>query len=318
MRTPRQLIPCILLILTLLSRYINPQTTSATPQTAPPYSLSVAVDEVVLTFHAADAHGLPVNDLRLDELALLDNGRPPRKMLAFQSLQDRPIRVGILIDESESMAEERLLNRAIATSYVQQVFRQQTDQAFVMDFASLSTIAQPWTTDPTALAAGLRRFADVRRHIPGTAIFDALYRACLNQFGHVNHGSSGNFILLFSDGEDNASLASLNAAVGECERTNTAIYTFRFDSKSSFGSPGPATLVDLTAKTGGRVFHDNGSPADIDNDLRIIEADLRNQYRLIYRPAELKHNGSFHRVDLQVPERIKSISIRSGYYAPTR
>ena len=57
------------------------------------------------------------------------------------------------------------------------------------------------------------------------------------------------------------------------------------------------------------------SPGD---DLRMIEADLRNQYRLVYRPPELKHDGSFHRIVLKTPERVDSIVIRSGYYAPFR
>jgi hypothetical protein len=104
----------------------------------PPYSLSVFVDEVSLTFHAADAHGLSINDLKLDELSLLDNGKPPHRILAFQSLQDLPIRAGILVDTSQSMAQNLSSDRATSVKYAQQLFRQQTDQAFVMDFDFLS------------------------------------------------------------------------------------------------------------------------------------------------------------------------------------
>ena len=52
-----------LLLLTLVApaRRIDSQTNSGVPQSQAPYHLSVAVDEVVLTFHAADAHGLPIN-----------------------------------------------------------------------------------------------------------------------------------------------------------------------------------------------------------------------------------------------------------------
>src|SRR5271163_1815967 len=91
------------------------------------YGLSVAVDEVDLTFHAADAHGLAVNDLKLEELSLLDNGQPPAKILAFESLQDLPIRAGILLDTSASMDEHRGGDRAIAIKYAQRLLRQQTD-----------------------------------------------------------------------------------------------------------------------------------------------------------------------------------------------
>jgi len=134
----------------------------------------------------------------------------------------------------------------------------------------------------------------------------------------VDHAGSGNFILLFSDGEDNAGYTSLKEAVDICQRNNTTIYAFRPDPQLGFGSEGPKTLADLVSQTGGRVFNINDSDAEIDDDLRTIEADLRNQYRLIYRPEELKHDGSFHRIQLKPPDRVESVTIRSGYYAPIR
>jgi Ca-activated chloride channel family protein len=281
------------------------------------YTLSVPVNEVSLTFHAEDAQGLPVNDLKVDELSLLDNGKAPRKVLAFQLMQDFPIRAGLLMDTSESMERGLPSNRAISIEYAQKLLRQQTDQAFVMDFGRLSNVIQPWTRDSNVLIAGIRRVSAYgERRVAGTAIFDTLYRACVYQFGKIDHAASANFILLFSDGEDNGSSLSLKEAVDACQRNNTAIYAFRTDSENGFGSSGPRTLSELASETGGRVFHDTGSESGVYEDLRAIEADLRNQYRLIYRPAELKHNGSFHRIELKPPERVDNIKIRSGYYAP--
>ena len=100
-------IACVLLLLALCTgtRVADAQTQAAARQSAAQYSLSVSVDEVSLSFHAADAHGLPVNDLKLGELSLLDNGKPPEKILAFGPLRDFPIRAGILMDTSVSVAE---------------------------------------------------------------------------------------------------------------------------------------------------------------------------------------------------------------------
>jgi hypothetical protein len=36
--------------------------------------------------------------------------------------------------------------------------------------------------------------------VGGTAIVNAVYQACLNQFGRIDNATTGNFILLFSDG----------------------------------------------------------------------------------------------------------------------
>jgi Ca-activated chloride channel homolog len=326
MRMSQPWIACGLLLLMHLAAGLraDSQSSASVPQSAAPYSLRVSVDEVSLSFHAADAHGLPVNDLKLDELSLLDNGKPPRKIVAFGSLRDFPIRGGILMDTSVSVAGYLPRNRAIAGKYVQRLLRQKADEAFVMDFDFESRIAQPWTSDRNALIAGMRRvIPDGVSRMGGTAIIDSIYRACLNQFGRLNDvgnpvatgAGSANFILLFSDGEDNASHAYLNEAVEMCQHTNTAIYAFRAHPEWRF-SDGPKTLAQLASQTGGRVFKNEGSDEAIYNDLRTIEADLRDQYRLVYKPAELKHDGSFHRIQLKGPERVESIVVREGYYAP--
>jgi hypothetical protein len=85
---------CGLLNLILLGdgRRSISQTNGAPDQGQEPYSLRVSVNEVSLTFHVADDQGLPINDLKVDELNILDNGKAPRKILAFQLLQDFPIR----------------------------------------------------------------------------------------------------------------------------------------------------------------------------------------------------------------------------------
>src|ERR1700728_1731757 len=128
-------------------RQAEAQTRSDADQNSGSYSLKVSVDEVVLTFHAADAHGLPINDLKLDELTLSDNGKPPRKILAFQSLQDLPLRAGIPIDPSDPMAQDFSSDAVISTKYIERLLHRPMDQAFILKFGALSEITQPWTSD---------------------------------------------------------------------------------------------------------------------------------------------------------------------------
>ena len=282
-----------------------------------PYSLSVAVNEVSLTFHAADLHGLPVNDLKREELALRDNGKLQTNLVAFQPLLNIPIRAGILIDTSPSMDGDLARNQATAVEYVQKVLRQQSDLAFVMNFDFLSKISQPWTSDPALLTQGITRaFADGRSRLGGTAIIDTLYKTCRNQFRPVATAVSGNFIMLFSDGQDNVSRASLEETIDACQRTNTAIYVFRPAEQSRFSS-GFKLLAQLAAQTGGAVFHADDSDDQIYNDLRTIEQNMRSQYLLIYRPPALKQDGSFHHIELETSSRVATVAVRSGYYAPS-
>ena len=290
------------------------QSADDTKSTIPAYKMSVKVDEVAITFHATDANGRPVNDLKLEELRLLEESGAAGKLLSLEAKLDLPIRAGLLMDTSTSMQSHRVRDRLIAMEYARKILRQKTDEGFVMDFGHSVTLMQPWTHDGEALALAAREIA--LSGADGTALFDAIFEACHGQFGSIDHAASGNFLLLFTDGEDTASHATLQAAVDMCQRSNTAIYAFVASSRDAGGSTGPAALAALTHETGGRVFHDDDSLADVDADLRAIDADLRNQYRLLYRPADLKHDGAFHPIVLLGPDRVANVTVRSGYYAP--
>lgn len=134
--------------------------------------------------------------------------------------------------------------------------------------------------------------------------------------GEARSRPQGNLILLFSDGEEGASFLSLQTAVSRCQQTNTAIYAFHTESTS--GSTGTGTLAQLVSQTGGRVFRENISAPEMDEDLHWIEANLRNQYRLVYNPAQLDRDGTFHRIVILPPLPRANIYVRSGYYAPSR
>jgi len=286
-------------------------------QTSGAYTLRLSVDEVILTFHATDAHGLPIKDLTLNEIKLFDKGIAPRRIVAFDSLIDRPVRAGILLDTSESMQQTLPKSKSIAERFAQRLFRQKSDQAFVMDFGYSSEIAQSFTDDPRLLSQSIRNVRQGKMNpLGGTAIFDTIFRACFYGFGKVDATATGNFILLFSDGEDNAGHTSLEEALGACQRSNTVIYAFRVEPDAGRYSTGPKLLADLATKTGGRVFPADDTEDAIWSDLTTIESEMRNQYRLVYNPASLKHDGPFHEIELQPPDRVDRIEIRSGYYAP--
>jgi Ca-activated chloride channel homolog len=297
---------------------LESQTTESRENSATAYRLPLPVNEVVLTFHALDLHGLPVNDLKPGDVQVFDNEEPARRIVEFDSLQNRPIRAGILIDTSESMQQVLSTDKVLAGRFVQRFFRQKTDQAFVMDFGYSSEFAQLLTNNAAALLQKVGSVQAGRMNpVGGTAIFDTIFRACLYGFGKTDPAATSNVILLFSDGEDNASHTSVEEALGACQRSNIAIYAFRSPSPERRSSSGSEVLTELALKSGGRVFKAIDTEDIIWQDLRVIESESRNQYRLVYDPASLKHDGSFHRIALLPPDRVSSISVRSGYYAPS-
>jgi VWFA-related protein len=300
----------------LLGAHCIAQSTQAASDNAPSYTLRVPVDEISLTFHAFDASGASLTHLTQNDLRIFDDGKPQSYIVMLESFVNLPIRAGFLFDTSASMMDDLATNRFILHIYASRLLRKGLDRAFVMQFDTETLITQNWTDDNARIAAGAAAVRMRQDHLPITSIFDSLYTACRDQWSQDSGDATGNFILLFSDGLDDDSHAYLSEAVDMCQRTRTAIYAIINNSKSPF-SAGQRTLEELVSKTGGRIFY-NPQGNRIWEDLRLIEAEQRNQYRLVYKPVEFKANGEFHRVKIGCSIRGARVVARSGYYAFAR
>jgi hypothetical protein len=194
---------------------------ASSQQDQPTYTLKLAVDEVSLTLQVLDDEGRAVDDLKIEDLRLLDNGVRVRRMIALDSVKDAPVRVGVLVDSSESMESNRERSQSAAIAVVRGLMRRPADRGFAMDFAGFSPVAQEWTGDERMLEGAIRNHRvayEAGGSLRGTVLFDSLYRACLNEFAHSESPISRNVIVLFSDGVDNSSRADMNLAVDECQR----------------------------------------------------------------------------------------------------
>ena len=283
---------------------------------AAPYTFHIPADEISLRFHASDGNGKPMTQLTVADLELADNGRAQKHIVTLQSLGDLPIRAGFLFDISASVIKDMDFYQSVIQIYASRLLRKGVDQAFVMQFDTATLVTQDWTALDTAIAAGATGVGPrPDRYAPLTAIFDSLYTTCRDQWTPQAE-PTGNFILLFTDGEDDASHAYLSEAADMCQRKHVAIYVID-RSRSSRRSDGFKTLNDLARQTGGRVFI-HPREADLWPDLQMMEAEQRNQYLLVYKPSELKADGSFHEIRLHSSVPGAHIAARSGYYAFAR
>jgi Ca-activated chloride channel homolog len=279
----------------------------------PPFSFRVPVDEISLRFHASDQSGKPLTQLSIPDLTLSDDGKPEHQILALQPLDNLPIRGGILVDVSASVLRDLYFYRSIVELYASRLLRKDVDKFFVTQFDRETRSLQDWTGSGSAITAGVAGIGPrPDRYEPLTAIFDSLYTTCRDLWSKQSE-NTGNFILLFTDGEDDASHVYLKEAVDMCQRSHVTIYVFD-SSRSGHRSDGYHVISDLAMQTGGRAFIHPRSE-DIWRDLQLIEQEQRNQYLLVYKPTSLVADGSFHRIRLQcsVPE--SRIVTRSGYYA---
>jgi VWFA-related protein len=280
------------------------------------YTLKMPVDEVKVTFHVSDAKGDPLQHLKKSDVQLFDNGKPQNRTVAFHEYRDLPIRVGFLLDNSPSMEKQLDRSQVIASQLISEFFRPQSDRAFTMGFGLDSRVTQNWTEDADSVAKGIGNgLIKQSEERDGTAMFDAIYKACREKFGGEAETLSGNFILLFTDGEDNSSRVWEGEAVDMCQRARTSVYVFVPEWKAR-ATRGQQILEDLVAQTGGRVFFQ--SRQSVHDALALVVSDMRYQYELIYSPAGLKRDGTFHHIRMKCKLAHAQIQVRSGYYAYAR
>jgi VWFA-related protein len=290
----------------------------AVGQSASPYTIPVDVYEVSLTFSAAGFDGTPIEDLGVGDLRLLDNGKQQKRIVRFQYRRGLALRAGILVDTSRSMLGATLArNRFITNEFAKKILRSGSDEAFVTEFDFAAMPLQGWTSKAEDLDVAVKQLGrNARTRMGGTALWDSLYQTVRDRFHEPGRSpvETGNVILLFTDGEDNASHAELKDVVDICQQTGTAVYAFA-DAKKTWFNPGQKNLAELTAQTGGRVFYLE-EQGRTDDALVEMDKKLRNRYLIGYRPSEVKKDGKFHSIKLSSPTRGGVIATRSGYYAP--
>jgi Ca-activated chloride channel family protein len=276
------------------------------------YTLKTNVNEVNLTFTVTDRHGHFVNNLQQHNFALLDDQRAPAQVYSFTQQTNQPLRVGLVIDASTSIRARFKFERDAATEFLLDILRPRTDRAFIMGFDVTSYVTQGFTNNPDLLETGLNRL----KPGGGTALYDAVYRACRDQMLRAvpENAEVRKALILVSDGDDNQSRAYLDESIKMCQRAETTIYTISTNTSPS-RERGDDVLKKLALATGGTALYPQRLE-DIANEFHKIEEELRSQYSLSYKPADFRADGSFRTIYLTALRGGYTVHARTGYFAP--
>jgi Ca-activated chloride channel family protein len=277
------------------------------------YTLKTNVNEVNLTFTVTDRHGHFINDLQQHDFALLDDRRAPAQVYNFTQQTNQPLRVGLVIDASTSIRARFKFEQAAATEFLLDILRPRTDRAFIMGFDVSSYVTQGFTNNPDLLETGLSRL----RPGGGTALYDAVYKACRDQMLNQVPAQAQvrKALILLSDGDDNQSRAYLDDAIKMCQRAETTVYTISTNT-SPTRERGDDVLRKMASSTGGSAFYPQRIE-DIANEFHRVEEELRSQYSLSYKPADFRADGSFRTIYLTSLRGAYTVHARTGYFAPT-
>ena len=274
-------------------------------------TLHARVNEVNVLFIATDKHGKFVRDLNQNDFSILDDHKPPQAILNFHKETDLPLHLGLLVDVSGSVGSRFDFEQEAATTFMQHTLRSHYDKAFVMGFNSHSQVAQDFTDNVTLLSAGVRKLHDGG----GTALYDAVYRACKDKFLKDRpERPVRKAIIIVSDGEDNQSEFSKAQAIEMAQRAEVIIYAISTDD-SGLVMRGDKVLEQLAEATGGRAFFPF-KMKDITHSYAAIEDELRSQYVVSYKPADFDADGRYRSIEISSLKKDLQVRARKGYFAP--
>ena len=299
-------------------------------QTGTPFRIEVHLVDVLAT--VLNRRNKLVSELDKTDFKLLDDN-VQQDIRFFSRQSDIPLRIGLLLDTSNSIRDRIKFEQDAAVNFLYTVLRRGKDQAFAMTFDDEPQMVQGFTGD-----TGLLRDQIIKtRAGGGTAVYDAIYDACAKHLSNPPRppGDQPDIVrrvmILISDGEDNLSDHTRSEAVEMAQRTGVVIYTIstsiqwvtttaekdcRATGTCKYHlTDGDKILQNLAEETGGRSFFPYHVD-DLDQSFQDIGDELRNQYQISYNPSNFVPNGKYHRIKLETPKfNGYQIRARRGYYA---
>jgi Ca-activated chloride channel family protein len=307
------------------------------PQQAPPPSvqnqgkITQTVSLVDVLFTVLNRRNRLVPDLEKDDFKIWDD-KTPQSIRYFSKQTDLPLRIGLLMDTSNSIRDRLKFEQDAATSFLFSVLRHNKDQAFVMTFDDEPSILQAFTDD----AGRLRDEIVKTRAGGGTAVYDAIYTACDKELSHPPRppGDQPDVVrrvmIVISDGDDNLSSHTRAEAIEMAQRYSVVIYTIststewiqlsqtnpdKLADRKTHLTEGDKILADLAEETGGRAFFPYHVD-DLDQSFQDIGDELRNQYSIAYIPTNSILDGKYHRIRIEAPNhKGYQVRARRGYFA---
>jgi len=273
--------------------------------------ITVDVTRVNLLFTVTDRKGRFVTDLGKDDFEIIEN-KKAQNIQEFVAESDLPLRLGILIDTSNSIRDRFKFEQEAAISFINNVIRSNQDKGLVVSFDTRAELVSDLQTETDKLIAGIRSL----RPGGGTALYDAVFFACRDKLSQDQpRHKFRRAIVIVSDGDDNQSNYTRDQALEMAQKADVVLYAIS-TNRSKMEQDGDKILKYYASETGGRAFFPF-QVEDMEQSFENIANELRHQYNLSYRPEPLKTDGLFHPVDVRVKGRKDLVvHVRKGYYAP--
>ncbi|WP_254063721.1 VWA domain-containing protein [Granulicella sp. S190] len=298
----------------------SPQAQTGTPQGVSPgtiereggkYTLRQDAYEVRLNATVLDGSGRSIQTLGKDDFHVYEDG-VPQTIASFRH-EDLPVSIGLLIDSSGSMYDKRVAVDKASLDFVK--LSNPEDEEFLVDFSWEAFIDQDFTNNIDKLQQGLGYI----KSSGGPAIYDALVASADYLSKNAKHPKQ--VLLVITDGEDNASSATLEQTIRRIQDLDgPVIYCvgllFGDDTDKRESRHARRVLETLSEQTGGAAYFPK-SVKDVDAIAAEVAQDIRTQYTISYHSTKSPTLGGYREVHVEAKSKSfgrLSVRTRTGYY----
>jgi Ca-activated chloride channel homolog len=275
------------------------------------YTLRQDAYEVRLNATVIDGSGRSIQTLDKDAFHIYEDG-VPQTIASFRH-EDLPVSLGLLIDSSGSMYDKRVAVDKASLDFVK--LSNPEDEEFLVDFSWEAFIDQDFTNDIGKLQQGLGYI----KSSGGTAIYDALVASADYLAKNSKHPKQ--VLLVITDGEDNASSATLEQTIRRIQDLDgPVIYCvgllFGEDTDKRESRHARRVLESLAEETGGVAYFPR-SVNEVDAIAAEVAQDIRTQYTISYHSTKSPTLGGYREIHVDAKSKTfsrLSVRTRSGYY----
>lgn len=254
--------------------------------------------EVYATIY--DQKGHYIDGLSRERFEVFEDGKP-QQIDSFEA-NIEALSCAVLLDTTGSMADALPHVKNSVSKLIDDL--DSNDSVAIYTFDERLAVRQEFTTDKVAAKRAMLRSRAQGR----TALFDAIAETALD----VAKRPGKKVLIVFTDGDDNASILNAQAAVTRAKKVGIPLYAIA-EGDATHSANLKALLVDLSERTGGTTYQANKA-SDIEQVFGKISQDLQHLYMLSYQPPAGPVDGKWRKINVAV-KGIKDYRVRAkeGY-----
>jgi VWFA-related protein len=264
------------------------------------YTERVDVDVVQVTVTVSDERGRFVRDLPQSAFHVLEDGHA--QAITHFASEDVPLELVVAIDISGSMAPAMPRLKTAVKGFLGDVPPQ--DKVTLLGFNDNIFTLTRKTTDPGERTKAVDRLAPWG----STALYDVLLRG-VEMLGRQTGRKA---LVVFSDGEDQGSHATINDVERRLQSSDVTLYMIG-QGRGITMEPLKRVMERLSAPTGGRALFTDSSE-ELHAAFGQLLDELSNQYLLGYQSTNSKRDDAWRKIKVDVDGH-SEVRARQGYRA---